>query len=143
MLKKFIRKIFSYSYFSNLYVDPVNANITDDAVREEEWFGVPVEDTEPKGHCLPTPAQVERLDILIEECSEVIKAITSIKRFGFESYNPTLLVSDSNRDDLARELGDLTNAIAMLTEAGDVDPMMVINRAEKKAAEIGKWMQHN
>jgi len=92
---------------------------------------------------LPDDAELERLTIIIEECAEVIAAVTAIKRFGFDAKNPALLISNTNREDLARELGDVTNAINMLTEARDVDAIAIIERADKKSKEIGKWLFYN
>lgn len=92
---------------------------------------------------LPTDAENERLDILVEEMGEVICAISAIRRFGFEGRNPELLLSSTNREDLTRELGDVTNAINMLTEANDVDAIAVIERADAKSENIGKWLRYN
>ena len=35
-----------------------------------------------------TNAQKERLDLLQEECAEIIQAVSKIKRFGFEGKHP-------------------------------------------------------
>ena len=63
--------------------------------------------------------QEERLVRLIEECSEVIKAATKTLRHGYESRNPTLRDSKTNRQDLAREINDLRYAISLIEASGD------------------------
>lgn len=60
-----------------------------------------------------TPAQAERLDILAEECAEVIQAIMKIKRHGFDSVNPAALSMETNRQTLMRELFDVAAATGM------------------------------
>ena len=45
------------------------------------------------------------LTILQEECAEVIKIVSKIKRFGWESTHPD--GGPTNRDKLAQELGDV------------------------------------
>jgi len=93
---------------------------------------------------MPTDAEVERLDILIEECAEVIIAVSAIKRFGYESKNPELLaIACTNREVLTREMGDVMNAMNLVMDNGDVDPMAVIDRSAKKAVNIKKWLKHN
>ena len=64
-------------------------------------------------------SQEERLVILIEECSEVIKAATKTLRHGYESRNPAVPRARTNREDLAREIDDLRVAISLLEGRGD------------------------
>lgn len=59
-----------------------------------------------------TPAEDERLAILIEECAEVIQAATKIQRHGYESTDPDS--GETNRAALERERGDLQGAITHL-----------------------------
>ena len=93
--------------------------------------------------CL-TEAEIERLDILVEECAEVILAVSAIKRFGYESKNPGLLeLSCTNREALTREMGDVQNAMNLVMDARDVDAVQVSERSAKKAVEIKKWLYHN
>lgn len=64
-----------------------------------------------------TSAQEERLDYLIEEASEVIKAASKIKRHGYESgWN-----GSNNRDDLHTELADFIFAVHLLNWSKDID----------------------
>jgi NTP pyrophosphatase (non-canonical NTP hydrolase) len=69
-----------------------------------------------------TPAQVERLAILAEECGEVIQIVGKILRHGYRSYNPT--VPDTKQKPnfalLQKELGDVIWSISKLDEAADI-----------------------
>lgn len=91
-------------------------------------------------------AEDERLAILSEECSEVIKAVCKIQRHGYESYNPTLETdeerSPTNRETLQRELGDLQLAIELMTFAGDVDANDIVRWQERKGNSIKRWTHH-
>lgn len=93
---------------------------------------------------LLTDSEMERLDILVEECAEVITAVSAIKRFGFESRNPELLaIAETNREALTRELGDAMNAMNLLMDAQDVCAVEVSDRSAKKSVEIKKWLKYN
>lgn len=49
-------------------------------------------------------------DRLIEECAEVIQAITKIKRFGINGHHPDR-PGTTNKYDVIREIKDLKRAI--------------------------------
>lgn len=57
-----------------------------------------------------TPAQAERLAILMEECGEVVQIIGKILRHGFESCSPFGANPETNRQALVRELFDVRAA---------------------------------
>lgn len=61
-----------------------------------------------------TPAQSERLDLLAEECAEVIQAIMKIKRHGFDSCSPVGHNMETNREALLRELVDVCAVMGMM-----------------------------
>lgn len=61
-----------------------------------------------------TPAQMERLAILSEECGEVIQIIGKILRHGYDSCNPFGANPETNREGLLRELMDVSAAMGML-----------------------------
>lgn len=60
-----------------------------------------------------TPAQAERLAMLIEECGEVIQIAGKVLRHGYDSYHPDN-PAVSNRELLGRELTDLLAVAASL-----------------------------
>jgi NTP pyrophosphatase (non-canonical NTP hydrolase) len=53
-------------------------------------------------------------DKLIEECSELIKAICKARRFGPFALDPYSGVEYNNLDDIKREMADVNNAMAAL-----------------------------
>lgn len=68
-----------------------------------------------------TPAEHERLAYLAEEMCEAGQIIGKILRHGYESYDPTKPgTKPTNRELLARELGDVQRAINMMLAAGDL-----------------------
>ncbi len=91
-----------------------------------------------------TPAQDERLALLLEEMGESLQVIGKIQRHGLDSYNP--LHGDGmpprNREDLATELGHVLHAIDRLTLAGDVDVRAIHAAKVVKADRVGRWLHH-
>lgn len=82
----------------------------------------------------------EILDILIEECSEVIQAASKVKRFGESDYHPDDPSKETNASKLYGEISDL-NAMIRLLELSmdgydiDVDRTNIIN----KLCKLKKW----
>jgi hypothetical protein len=78
-----------------------------------------------------TPAEAELLAMLIEECSEVIKAGTKILRHGYDSYDPTDKNHRGNEYDLFMECGDVLGMMRVVI--GDMNMATIIeNRAQEK-----------
>ncbi len=94
-------------------------------------------------NCL-TPAEDERLALLLEECGEVIQIIGKIQRHGYESVNPTVPNSEkqTNRSMLEEELGHVRHAIARLVSAEDVQESDIGHFEEEKAAKVERWLHH-
>lgn len=67
-----------------------------------------------KPHNELSPAEVERLAILIEECGEVIQAASKVLRFGWRGES-----GQDNKKDLVSELGDVQAAIDLMTTCED------------------------
>jgi len=59
-----------------------------------------------------TPAQYERLAILMEEAAEVIQIIGKIQRHGYESRHPD--GGPTNREMLEKEIGHVNYAVNLL-----------------------------
>ena len=93
-----------------------------------------------------TPAQVERLAILSEECGEVVQAVGKILRHGYESVDPTF--SDpsgdtralTNQEMLEKECGDVIFAINLLKD--DIYQPAVGRRVMQKAEKIQPYLHH-
>lgn len=89
-----------------------------------------------------TPAQDERLALLSEECGEVIQAIGKIQRHGYHSWNPEVVGTHTNKEDLERELGHVFCAVTMLIKAADLDIDAIEASLYKKEQKVGKYMHH-
>ena len=87
-----------------------------------------------------TPAEAERLAILAQECGEVVQAIGTVLRHGFESTQPD--VGPTPREALERECGDLYHAIWRLIGAADIDGNGMSQRADDKAKSIVRYLHH-
>ena len=72
----------------------------------------------------------EVMNILSEECAEVIQAISKCHRFGLDNYKPGK--PKTNREHLEEELGDLLAMVGILLEMG------VVNKEALQQAEIAK-----
>lgn len=87
-----------------------------------------------------SPAEIERLALLAEECGEVVQVIGKILRHGYESYHPR--GNETNRQLLTSETGDLYAALKMMTDAGDMKMLEVLDSAEDKAQRVGQYLHH-
>jgi NTP pyrophosphatase (non-canonical NTP hydrolase) len=88
-----------------------------------------------------TPKQSEMLDMLSEECGEVIQAIGKIKRHGYESRHPHDPVM-TNRMQLMKELGDVFGLVTMLEEAEQLNPDYIHEAADRALVCKPKYMHH-
>lgn len=78
----------------------------------------------------------EVLDILQEECAEVIQAVSKISRFGIDNLKPGK--PKTNREHLEEELGDM---LAMIDIMLDLDLVSIENLEIAKQAKIEKLKQ--
>jgi NTP pyrophosphatase (non-canonical NTP hydrolase) len=83
------------------------------------------------------PKQKEALDILQEECAEVIQAVSKISRFGLDNLKPGK--AKTNREHLEEELGDLVAMIDILTRNGILDSANIEMAATAKIEKLKKW----
>ena len=79
----------------------------------------------------------EVLDILQEECAEVIQAVSKIRRFGIDNYKPGK--PKTNREHLEEELGDLYAMIEILQDMDIVSWTNIEKAAEAKKEKLKKW----
>ena len=89
-----------------------------------------------------TPAEAERLALLLEEMGEASQALGKILRHGYESTNPFDPGAGTNRDQLERELGDVRHAMIRLCEAGDLSKEMIHARANVKRVNVERYLHH-
>lgn len=78
----------------------------------------------------------EALDLIQEECAEVIQAISKIRRFGLDSINPYLNDGKTNLDHLVDEIGDLRTLIDYLEENEYISSIDILNRMEYKRSKL-------
>lgn len=88
------------------------------------------------------PPQAERLALVTEESSEVGQAVAKVLRHGYESSDPTRTDGPTNRQHLAKELGQQQLAMRMLVASGDVSEAEVMLAMRQKAGSIHQWLHH-
>ena len=77
------------------------------------------------------------MDILQEECAEVIQAVSKISRFGLDNLKPGK--PKTNREHLEEELGDLLAMIDILHEMDVVSWTNLELAKEAKIEKLKKW----
>ena len=84
-----------------------------------------------------SPKVTEILDILQEECAEVIQAISKCRRFGLE--NTYSKGTGTQREHLVQELGDITLLIELL-KAHQLYTEKELKAAQlKKSQKLTQW----
>ncbi len=76
------------------------------------------------------------MDILQEECAEVIVAVSKISRFGIDNYKPGK--PKTNREHLEEEIGDVLAMIDIMLEKSVIS---LEHLEAAKAAKIEKLKQ--
>jgi len=77
------------------------------------------------------------MDILQEECAEVIQAVSKISRFGLDNFKPGK--PKTNRQHLEEELGDMITMIDILHNMDIVSWTNIDRAAEAKREKLKKW----
>ena len=83
------------------------------------------------------PKLDEILNILQEESVEVVQAVCKVRRFGFEGHHPD--TTQTNREHLAEELGDLQCMIELLIADGIVTQEELDHAKRMKIEKLKKW----
>jgi len=79
----------------------------------------------------------EVMDILQEECAEVIQAVSKISRFGIDNFKPGK--AKTNREHLEEELGDMIAMICILEKMGIIDQHALEIATKAKIQKLKKW----
>ena len=87
-----------------------------------------------------TPAEAERLAILIEECNEVGQIACKILRHGYASTHPN--GGPDNRALLGKEIGDVYAAVQMMSNHIDIDPQLVNDATQAKLDNVRRYLHH-
>jgi len=88
-----------------------------------------------------TPAQTERLSILLEECGEVVQMCGKILRHGYASHNPN--GGECNKVLLEKEIGDVKFALKMMARRGDIDFDRIDKEQYRKSVKVQKYLHYN
>lgn len=91
-----------------------------------------------------TPAEAERLALLMEECAEVVQICGKILRHGYESFNPADNSRTTNRKLLEREVGHVNFAVSLMSDdTNDLDDDAIGNSFYEKSLNVWKYLHHN
>lgn len=82
----------------------------------------------------------ELLLVLMEECAEIIQAVSKIRRFGEHAYNPLDKKKITNSVHLETEIGDFMGVLKLLVEENHINGENLIELAEKKIKKLDKYM---
>jgi NTP pyrophosphatase (non-canonical NTP hydrolase) len=79
----------------------------------------------------------EVMDILQEECAEVIQAVSKISRFGLDNVKPNK--PKTNRQHLEEEVGDMLVMVDIMIEQGIVTQDNLDIAKSAKIEKLKKW----
>lgn len=82
---------------------------------------------------------IRTLDMLGQECAEVIQICAKIKKFGPDNYHPNDILKTKNKSLLLREIGDLSCAITMSADALQLDLTELPKLIENKKAKLKQF----
>lgn len=80
------------------------------------------------------------LEILSEECAEVIQRVSKANRFGLNEIQPGQLLTNAER--ICEEICDLYAVIEMLENSGALQGVIDIDRIQAKKAKVKKFMEY-
>lgn len=89
-----------------------------------------------------TPAEAERLAVMLEEAGEIQQAIGKILRHGYESCNPNQKAGPTNRETLEREIGDFQAVMHRMIVAHDIEEERIEERMRKKLKSSQQYLHH-
>lgn len=90
----------------------------------------------------PTPAQAERLHLLIEEAAEVQQIATKILRHGYLGYDGNTGTFYENNRLLEKEIGHLEVAIECLLANDDIIRDNIDDSFDEKILNLPKYTHH-
>lgn len=79
----------------------------------------------------------EILQILSEECAEVIQSVSKCIRFDIDGYNP--VTTKTNREHLEDEIGDVLCMIQILKDANIISWQRCETAKQSKAEKLRYW----
>jgi len=94
-------------------------------------------EAEFKHLCTQLNSDSMNLEILAEECAEVIRIKSKIVRFGLDDYHPKN--GAVNRQSLEEEIGHVLFMVYVLVERGILSEDNIDKAIEEKASKIMEW----
>lgn len=88
-----------------------------------------------------TDAELERLTLIGEECSEVSQAVCKATRHGLECCHPVTLIT--NRNNIEKEIGDALGVIDFAIKNGDFNLQNIEHYRRIKMAKTAQYLHHN
>ncbi len=89
-----------------------------------------------------TPAEIERLAMLAEECGEVVQAVGMVLRHGWESSSPFESCGRQNRGALEKEIGNVRAVVNLMLDVDDLSLSAVQSWQGAKRKALPKWTHH-
>ena len=80
--------------------------------------------------------ELELIGLLQEENAETTQLGSKVRRFGWESRNPFVPNSKTNRELLQDEIGDVLAVVALMVKSGCVDVNYIMARSEWKEDKL-------
>ncbi len=84
----------------------------------------------------------ERLNLLQEECAEVIQAASKIKRFGFDNTHPRNKEGPTNKEHLEEEVGGLCAILTLLAINDEINEESCSNAEVMKLRTIEEYTEY-
>lgn len=82
------------------------------------------------------------INVLNEECAELIQAICKAKRFGIHNYHPDT-PEESNMDKIINEMADVTSLIDYVKAELDISYTEFNDKKIAKIRRIRKWYKND
>jgi len=83
------------------------------------------------------PRVSEALNLLQEECAEVIVEISKCRRFGLDTVHSHTKLSHTEM--LQQEVGDVLALVDILVEEGIIDTLQLQAAKERKQKKLKQW----
>jgi len=88
-----------------------------------------------------SPAEAERLALLLEELGEAQQAIGKILRHGYDNRSP-FEDDGNNRNDLCKEIGHVYAAVHLMVKAEDISHNIILEDKGIKLIQVKKYLHH-
>lgn len=80
------------------------------------------------------------LEVLSEECAEVIQRVSKANRFGLEEIQPGQTFTNAQR--ICQEICDLYAVVEMLEDCGALKGVVDVDHIQAKKAKVEEFMEY-